>query len=491
MAVSTQVEAASTPVPTVAEPVKSARGGKRPGAGHPFAVKPPEPETQVLENDETQVTGRNDFWVELANFSPEDWNRHIAYLYRVAPKIDRKANGKPANIQQYSCAFTVEDIMREHGSGAYQVHLNYIDPASGKSHRIARELFTIINPKYPPVVPPGDWVDDKSNENWRWGVPAGAVQSGVVAAGYPPGFNMDKVYDRAFEMAEKLAPKRDNASENALLVKLAELSDPTRIINLMQTLTPKPDTSATDKLFALMNETLKDTRAELRELRDRQAAPPKSIIEQVTELRPVIGEFAALFAERSAGRGNVWEDLLGKVVDQAPAVIDLIKTGQQQRGNGTPEWNPQLPQVAAPTTPTATPAATSTAAAPAAELTEEQRVQQAFKALMQKWQGHIMHFSAEMVNHFKCDQGGVGGYYFRDRYLDLYGRLRWADMRTEIGPDLLATLITQHPQLSQEIKPPEKLKRFTAEFFTLEGEEKDTEVESGDAREAEDENEAA
>jgi len=227
MAVSTEIDQIPTLVPPP-EPPKRGRGRPR------KEVPPPED-----QEEQVQITGNDDFWLKLANFTDDDWSKNIAYLFRCAPQIDRKANGKPANIQAYGSAFTREDIMKEHGSGAYRIDLNRIDPASGKSFRYAQERFTIINPKYPPNVPPGDWVDDKSNEMWRWGIASNGTA--VSTPGYPPGFSMDKMYDKAFEFAKQLNTPKDTTMETSLMLKMAELSDPARLLTLAQQLTPKVD----------------------------------------------------------------------------------------------------------------------------------------------------------------------------------------------------------------------------------------------------------
>lgn len=440
------------PPPNGAEPPKRPRG--RPRKEH----TPPVAENLEADEPQEQITGDTDFWMNLANLSTEEWNKHIAYLYRCGPVIDRKSNGRPANICRYSTAFDREDIMKEHGSGAYRIDLCRIDPVSGKSFRVAQERFSIVNPKFPPNVPPGDWVEDKGNEVWKWGAPALAGQA--PAAGYPPGFNMDKVYDRAFEMAEKLNPKKDTAGENALLVKLAELSDPTRIITLLQAIQPKTDSGATDKLFEMMSVQLKETRTELREMRNKETAPPKSLLEQVAELKPMIGEFAQMFGDRGS-RAPWWEGPLEKLVESVPDVIQLVKAGQQQPVQNMAVAPPLGLSAAANQPPPAPPPAAATGTP------EEQQ----FQALLQKWRGHINTILPPLIRFFKKNEDERGGLHFRDWYFDGYDETHWLDLRREVGSGGLLFIINNHPPLKSELSPEPQLHLFLKEFFMNVGEE--------------------
>jgi hypothetical protein len=381
------------------------------------------------------------------------------------PRIDRKANGKPINLGAYSTAFTRDDIMNEHGSGVYRIDLNQTDPASSRSRRVAREVFTIINPKYPPIVPPGDWVDDKVNDMWKWGAPAGVSNAGI-AAGYPPGFNIENVMERqekglkmGLEMAKALTPPPVPAKDDSALITL--------LTELIKNNKPEPkDDKAMSLVIELLRADLKEAREEMREMRKNAVAPApaNNILQQVKELRPMITEFAEIFAEKS---GNMpwWQGPLEKLVESIPDVIDLVKTGQQQHAPTPVQWNPAA--IAAPQTQTVVPppppppSATAAATAPQPEqpsLTDQQKQMQ---ALFQKWGGFVLFIAPQMIEHFKTENG----FAFRDWFLRGHGLFKWADMRRELGPEILSSMIAQHPALSVEISPPEARELFFRDFF--------------------------
>jgi hypothetical protein len=428
--------------------------------------------------DEAQTSGDQDFWMKLASFTTEDWNQHIAYLYRCGPIIDRKSAGKPANLQRYSTAFDREDIMKEHGSGAYRIDLCRLDPASGKSFRVAQERFSIINPKYPPNVPPGDWVDDKANEVWRWGAPA-STQGTATIPGYPPGFDMlkiqereEKMFNRGLELAKVMAPPaKDDSAMTGLLTTLINAT-------LNRPEPPKPDDSSNKAFMAFLEKQNDRMAEELKEMRQRintPAAPPPNLLDQVKDLKPLVSEFAGMFAERT-GKEAWWQGPLEKLMESVPDVIDLVKTGQnshQYQPGATTQQNftPQLTS-AATAQPAAAPAPQTNGQPPAAqpELSDEQKK---VKIAFDKWGPHLQYIMPFMVDEFKMDEGGHGGYYFRDWYLSRNSAVRWKELERELGPELMLLYMTQHPFLKEHMAPPERAALFVGEFFTAVGEEKD------------------
>lgn len=421
----------------------------------------------------TMDEGADDFWLMLSNFSIDEWQHLSAYLYRVAPMIDRKSKGQATNIQIFSTAFTVDDIKREHGSGVYRIDLNQSDPASNRSRRISRKVFTIIDPKFPPVVPPGDWVDDKINDMWKWGAPAGSVSSAGIAAGYPPGFDMEKVLGRTeqglrmgLEMAKQMAPAaKDTSGTDALLLKLLEA-----MLNRPE---PPKDTSMA-LIVELLRADLKEARDEMRELRKVQTAPPspqKNLIEQIKEIQPTITGFMEMMGK---GDARPWyESLAEKAVESIPDIIDIVKTGQ---ANGQRQQQPaagwtnqqQLPAAQQNNPPASVAPATGQPAAAPADLTDEQKEQQRINAIYQKWGGFIMFVAPKMIEEFRLDHDDDGGGHFRDWLIRMHGELRWSDMKRELGPDLLSQMIASHPQLSVDMAPEEARLAFIDEFFAPE-----------------------
>ncbi len=452
------------PPPNGTEPPTEPRKRGRP-LGSTKKVVAPEPE----EPAEAEFTGNADFWLMLANFSDDDWKYLVAYLYRLAPKIDRKANGRAANLQAYTSAFTQNDIMLEHGSGAYQIYLNQISRTTGKAERIAIEKISIMNPKYPPNVPAGDWVDAKENEMWKWGVgPEQIAAIGGGSAGYPPGFNvaqiMDKADERALRMVEIMSPKEDGKLET-VLTAMIQMNSPERLIALVQAIAPKQDNT----MLTMLLEDRKADREKMDRLQERmnQPAPPqKNIVEQFIELKPAIAELIPLFSGRG-GKTDIWADIAKEAIGQLPDVITLARDAFAKK---EPQQQQQQTRQLAASTSTAT---TELAAKPVDQMNEDEK-KQYVDQLWKKWGSHLLGISSRLVEDFKVrDQG----YWFRDWYVEMYGKLRWADMKRELPPELVTNMYFAHPQLQVELAPPERLNLFLVQFFTNFGEETDVVVE--------------
>ena len=447
-----------------AVPPKRKRG--RPPGSTKAAATPPEPD-EPDDAPETEISGSSDFWLMLQNFSDDEWNNLSAYLYRVAPKIDRKANGRPSNIQVYSSRFTPDDIMKEHGSGAYSILLNRMDPASGKYFRVAVGKLTIINKKYPPVVPDGDWVEDKCNDMWRWGA---AVQPTTNGGGsYPPGFNiaemMDKADQRALKMVEIMTPKKDK-EETSLLLELIKVATAKPIA---------PDTSSTDALLKMLLEDRKQDREEMSKLRDKLLTPPatipqKSIIEQFVEIQPQIKSLVDGFATRT-GKTDIWAEIAKEGVSQIPDVVslirDMVKKAPEPAANGMGHHQPAA--IAAAPTATTT-AATEPPAKPIADMTEDEK-RAYVDHLWKKWGGRLLQVSTHLVEEFTIQDNG---YSFRDWYVEMYGKLNWADLKRDLDPELMANMYLAHDQLKKALSPPVRLVVFLREFVTDFGAEDDT-----------------
>jgi hypothetical protein len=246
----------------------------------------------------------------------------------------------------------------------------------------------------------------------------------------------------------------------------------------------KPDDTATKALLAFLEKQNDRLADELKELRKVQTAPPPpqpTILQQMKELKPVVSEFAEMFAQQTGGNAPWWQGPLEKLMESVPDVIDLVKTGQQHSHQQQPAaWTPNpgspntqvqpVAQIAQPAQATVV-----TGGAPAAaELTDEQKQAQAMQALFQKWGPFVLYVAPHMVEKFKLDEDGRGGLHFRDWFLRMHGELKWTDMRRELGPETFALMIEQHPQLSLDVSPPDDRMAFVEDFFSdLEEEDSD------------------
>ena len=443
MAEVTQID---TGTPQIPPPIPAAPPKR--GPGRPRKVKPPEPADDDDDNLPQAASVDRDIWLDLANYKPADWDRTIAYLYRVAPTIDRRSGGRPINIRKYAGPFDKDRIMLDEGSGVYRIDILRIDQETGQYRRLTKEYFDILNMDYPPRVPPGDWLEDPANEVWKWAGPKleAAKQAANGGGMYPPGFDIDKMTDKIMDRAERMATA-NNANKGPSDTLLE------KILDKVMTPAPPPDNSSLNFIIQELRADRKELREELRELRNKPAPQPaKGILEQLEEGMPIIDKIVAKFSTRTS-KSDIWQNITEKAVDQIPDLIqlghDLLKKPapqpqqQRQQSQGLP------PAQAQPPTPTA-------------EMTPDQQTQQRLQWILQKHQEHLFSIAPTIIEYFKVGDG----FGLRDWYLPLHGLLNWADLRRDITPELLTNILSAHAFLKTELAPPERLTTFFEEFFT-------------------------
>jgi hypothetical protein len=111
----------------------------------------------------------NRFHSQMNSIEEADWGtRAQIYLYRTEPIIDRTRGGDKKYIMCYHEPITEDKILIEHGSGKYKAMLAFRKLGDGAANELAAWYFSILNPKFPPKIPPGEWVDDPRNKKWAW-----------------------------------------------------------------------------------------------------------------------------------------------------------------------------------------------------------------------------------------------------------------------------------------------------------------------------------
>lgn len=143
------------------------------------------------------------FWQKVAGIPKPDWGaRCNIYLYRVEPIIDRtRGGGSQTYVEKYGEPISEERVLADYGSGRYKLMLNFRKPGAEQGDEIDSIYIDLLNEKYPPKVPAGEWVDDPRNKKWAWAKqhfakdPGAAIQNPIDAA-----------HD-ALDLAERLQPK--------------------------------------------------------------------------------------------------------------------------------------------------------------------------------------------------------------------------------------------------------------------------------------------
>lgn len=458
-----------------------------------------------------------DFWDWLSGFSTDDWQYLIAYLWRTAPVLDRKFAGKASHVKKFTTKFDIDRIKVEEGSGGYRVDFCRTDPATGTQKRIAQYYFSVLDMDYPPRVPAGEWLNDPDNITWQWAEKkikareAAEIDNPGPANGNPYTPDPAAMFSTVLNGIRTL---RGEQSDNATLAetvlsiasksqdRIMELSDPGKQLvtlkGLLDSLAPKND--GNDFLLNFLREELRETRAEMRDMRARaEARPSQDIVTLFLEnsdrivavaeklgLGPKRGEAAV-----SAGTtiAQIGLEVVNKLGDHIPEIIEVIKLKAAMGGTAAPapngqttKWTPRLQQDKADAAPAAAPAAQqqppasqqpqqpATAAAPPAAAPQhaEQPADVAqeeakMKRVWEKFGPLITNVVPFLVDHFRND---LGGYKFRDFFCDRKGTENWRLLRDESGSNTLANLAHSHPVLQTALQPREKLIVFLDEFFS-------------------------
>lgn len=138
----------------------------------PNAPEPdPEPAKQGRAKKKDEIPRAVSFFERVEKIAKEDWGtRAKIKVYRLKPIADyvRVTGQKFAHI--YEEPVNEEKLKQDEGSGRYRLYLNFKQPAEGDKEIDSIEL-DILDPRYPPNLPKGAWVDDPRNKEWEWAKP--------------------------------------------------------------------------------------------------------------------------------------------------------------------------------------------------------------------------------------------------------------------------------------------------------------------------------
>lgn len=347
-------QSATTDAPETAQPLpKAKKKGGRPPLG-----KGPE------------IPVSRQFFERVAQISADDWGtRAHIYLYRLEPFIDRNRSGNQVNIMKYAEPIDESKVMSDFGSGRYRAILTFRKPASQKGDELDRAEFEILNLKFPPKVPKGEWVDDPRNKKWAWERDAEAQ-----AAAASPQTSAEQFADtlRAVNEIQDSAVARAHANTPAA-------ADPVAMFKGFMDLMPKQTPSSENGMFTAVVTMMTGMMQQQGQIMQAQIAAAntreeslrtqmismqkpgngigslKEILGEVKEFLPSIKEF---FPAGESRPRNMpwWAGTLERLAEGAAPVIPLIV--QQVMANSNAQRQPQpqqngarpqtLPGVAAP-----------------------------------------------------------------------------------------------------------------------------------------------
>lgn len=362
-----------------------------------------------------------DFAQMLAELTDADWQHHMVYVWRTDPIFDNTNGGVDKKyIAKFTSAVDEESLKQTFGSGTYKVQLNkYVGP--NKDQYIAHTLWTIgPDMKFPPVLPPGDWLNHPRNRAWtswrpliekRWHeAVAREIQTTAPAAPSGEVEALTKLIQKLVERETgKPAQSSDNDKLTATLVNWAlaqtaetrkverEGDSPSKIVDMMgamikamKELAPAPpppvekEKGIDPTLTLILNnlrDDLKAARDEAKTERENNRKLMEKILDQKGEqanplaqletLGSVILKFGELTGKVSGGPRDWKDGLVDAVSDSLPKIVDLgsayltqkqIADRQRAAQAAAQPARPGAP--AAPTSPPALPAPAATTTAP-------------------------------------------------------------------------------------------------------------------------------
>lgn len=429
-----------------------------------------------------------EFFEQLSGFSSDDWQYLIAYVYRTAPTIDRRQNGRATNIRKYVDFFDTDRLMKEHGSGGYRIDLCRRNPTTGKSPRIGQVYLDILNLDYPPRVPIGDWIDEPENDIWKWAKPSleHAAATGHFQADQP---DPNKMFDTVLAGIERLRGTGNNGDGVAAATITGLTGLVTALIERPVPQAPAPDNSATNQIIQFLQTELSETRKEIRSMREAQRTEQsKGLFEQLKEIVPVVKDVSAMFGFK-AGAGSIrtnWGDVVTEVVDKlsenAPILYDMYKTAKG--GDGAPAGGgfklpaaAQQQQAAQPPQGAQTQQQTESGQE-ATTVPDEKRKR--YQAILAKWGKLIETVAPIMLDNFRRLKTG---YEFRDWLMEVHGMANYSQLRLEVSAQELTELTQLHTFLRTVMQPPDKVLVFFTEFLTEPGQEPPGSVIEDEAKE--------
>jgi hypothetical protein len=242
----------------------------------------------------------------MRKIDKKDWGpRANIYLYRVEPVIDRTRTGNHKFIMTYAEPVNEDRIMADCGSGRYKLILNFRKPGAEQGDTVDTFYMDILNMKYPPKIPIGEWTDDPINKKWAWckekDNPQPVVQQQATIDPLAAFGTFMDIQDRIQERTTPpnqpttASPATADPFDTAAKIMQMRANDP-MIAALMQRL------DASDKAAEAARLREFELQKELRQ--PVAAVQSKSLVDQILELATVADKLAPLKTLFGFANGN-------------------------------------------------------------------------------------------------------------------------------------------------------------------------------------------
>lgn len=467
MATTTPTETGIQAVP----PLSKAEPKPKHAGGRPPKPVPPPPSAET-----------GSFWQWLDEIPKDDWQHLFVYVWRTGPIVDLSGGGKPITVEKIAQPFDQNYIFKTHGSGGYRFDVCHSNPEATDKRRLRQHYDLLLDLRYPPRVPIGDWVDDPRNKNWEWAKPqleADAQQRTLKAAeainGPAEPQSKTEELGAMLDLVQKLSPKADG--NQAILIELMKQNDPSKFIDMYEKIASKvnppankEESSITMLLMAHMLKQL-ETKAE-------PAAARDPLAEATNLMQGVKGLMEAAGVNQNPGAPAKMDttalvvqgvgDVIGKAFDQfGPYVPQILQVMQHSKDrdlqiaqvNAAKGMNPSRPWEFQGTA--ANPAVQPppiTAPAPAPHPENAPMTPMVFfskhKALLD-----------EMFPHFRDWFNNEDGYYVADWIIDRKGRDSYNAVRKDATVSMLMQITGAVPELNAIFQPKPDAELFFTELL--------------------------
>jgi hypothetical protein len=418
------------------------------------------------------------FFEVLKKIPPDAWTegKAVIKIYRQEPSIDRLASGKAKHIQEYYEPIAgPERIKLDHGSGKYLLFLTYQGPKDGGLRELERTNIDILDMKYPPKVPRGDWLEEPKNSGWLWAFPK---ETPPPAAS--PVSQLAETLDVLDGIQDRAAARARPAEAPAAPTQPSMLE----IIKTVKEMMPPPTPPATDNkmldtIVQLMNGQLDrmsrdnaDLRKEIAEARKNPETKSAlgGLAEIIAEAQKIgivpadikslwgkaEGALQAVTRSRMSGTEEFWQPIVTGLLDSIkpvlPMVVARIANQQQQQ---RPQQQPQQPGA-----PALIPAANPSTPPPTNGATEAPPMNPELA------QAFFSEFGPALVQWFKEAKGEGGD--FAEWIFDGYGPdwkgLKWMHLKQAAGTDNIVRLFQTSPFWPEIAAAADKFTEFLKSF---------------------------
>jgi len=440
-----------------------------------------------------------DFFALIAGFTPDEWQKYTIYIWRTDPWFDNTNGGRdPKFIQKETQAIDLQNLKDNYGSGSYRLDLNRFGLKNDRT--VSRTYCTVLDEKFPPALPPGDWLDLPKNKKWlawrplveqRW-----AEKTKGLAARANPQPDVESMLK--FMDRRNGSDSRDQLSAAfvGIIPKLLEqqnsAQDPNKVITALKEakefMTPPPappDPNSgllgtllqlvlkrePDPMLALVMQQLTAAQAQVAELmkqlinnRVEQTKQP-SPMEQVSQMAEIMTKVAGIMPQPS--NLEPWQQILVETVPKATDMVEKLVTmntmnrrmpmpGQRPPVGQVPPQPPQVVTASPAQVNVGTPPPQTAPPQPAQEVLPEMDIMT--KTL----------FVAIADNAAAALKLGMPGDEFAERVCDNFGA-RTYDSFIEGNPkETLLPIFQSIPEAWQLLQPFEvALPKFLEEFYAF------------------------